>query len=235
MKFVSRSVVLIGLAGLVQLSQAQAQAQAPAQAEAQSAAPKEQLDEQVIEGKRLSDLRADIVKTEDRFFAAYNRLNHDREYSMECAHSAPTGSRLTQRSCVPRMVNTANAEAARNFLQATQENQSLLQEKGIENDTRKTELLNRVAGGDVEAGKELQAMESTPLENQINQSRVTGISSEMAVGVEKDSFLKHMQEMIDKNPELQKLLDEHTAAVQRYNDARKRRTTPPPEESKAAP
>ena len=78
--------------------------------------PEEQLDEVVIEGKRLYQLRKEIVAAEDRFFKLYNELNKDDDYDVQCANEANTGSRIKQRVCKPVFFSNAEADYAQAML-----------------------------------------------------------------------------------------------------------------------
>ena len=71
-----------------------------------------QLDELVIEGKRLYQLRKEIVEAEDRFFKLYNALNTDDDFDVHCAREASLGSRITQRVCRADFYAAAETEYA---------------------------------------------------------------------------------------------------------------------------
>ena len=180
----------------------------------------ETLDETVVNGKRINDLRKEMTKAEDRFFSAYNRLNRLRDYSVDCENSASTGTRLTQRSCVPHMVNKANEEEARNFLGSMQDNQGQIQQKEENDRATQSQLSGRAAAGDASAAGQLAAAGNTSTEN-INDARQAGVSADVMIAPQKGSFEQHLQDMIDQYPELRKLADEYTAARQRYEQARK--------------
>jgi hypothetical protein len=66
----------------------------------------------------LADLRKSMSKAEERFFALYNRFNRNADQQMSCNDSAPTGSRLSKRSCSTRAQTRANEELARNYMAA---------------------------------------------------------------------------------------------------------------------
>jgi hypothetical protein len=66
----------------------------------------------------LQDLRKSMSKAEERFFALYNRFNRNADQQMSCNESAPTGSRLSKRSCSTRAQTRANEELARNYMAA---------------------------------------------------------------------------------------------------------------------
>ncbi|MEO6078472.1 MAG: hypothetical protein ABIQ86_01655 [Steroidobacteraceae bacterium] len=83
----------------------------PANASADS-----ELDEFVIEGKKLSQLRKQIVEAEDRFYQLYNELNTDKDFDVNCETQAPLGTRITQRVCKPVFYAEAEAEYAQAML-----------------------------------------------------------------------------------------------------------------------
>jgi hypothetical protein len=66
----------------------------------------------------LRDLRKSLSKAEERFFALYNRFNRNADQQMSCKDDAPTGSRLSKRSCSTRAQAKANEEMARNYMSA---------------------------------------------------------------------------------------------------------------------
>lgn len=61
----------------------------------------ESLDEVMIIARlsRLSDMRREIDRLEDRFYARYNRLNAVDDFDVLCRSEAPIGTRLKKRSC----------------------------------------------------------------------------------------------------------------------------------------
>lgn len=76
------------------------------------AASASQLDEFVIQGKKLYQLRKEIVEAEDRFYKLYNELNQDDDYDVHCSKQAQLGSRLTERVCKPEFYSEAETEYA---------------------------------------------------------------------------------------------------------------------------
>ena len=65
------------------------------------------LDEVVVSGKRLRELRAEVIKAEDRVVARYNELNQDDDLDIECHSFTPTGSRLSHRYCLLKLQKRA--------------------------------------------------------------------------------------------------------------------------------
>ena len=74
------------------------------------------LDEVVVSGKRLRELRAEVIKAEDRVVARYNELNQDDELDIECHSFTPTGSWLSHRYCLLKLQKHAEEKDAREYL-----------------------------------------------------------------------------------------------------------------------
>jgi hypothetical protein len=75
-----------------------------------------ELPEVQVLGKRLYQMRQDIIKAEDRFYAKFNELNTDDDFDIHCTMEAPTGTRLKQRACRVQFYEKAQADEARAFL-----------------------------------------------------------------------------------------------------------------------
>lgn len=63
----------------------------------------ELLDEVVVRGTRLWELRAAVIKAQDRLIARYNDLNRDNDFDIGCHTDAPTGTRFLRRYCWTRL------------------------------------------------------------------------------------------------------------------------------------
>jgi hypothetical protein len=59
------------------------------------------LDEVQVLGKKLSQMRTDILLAEDLFYARYNELNKDDDFDVSCVMGANIGSRILMRRCSP--------------------------------------------------------------------------------------------------------------------------------------
>jgi len=68
--------------------------------------------------EKASDLRKEIVRTEDAFFALYNKVNTDRQYDMVCRKEAETGSTFLKRVCKPRYLEEVQSAAALERMQS---------------------------------------------------------------------------------------------------------------------
>lgn len=86
----------------------------------------DELDRVEIHGLRpdLWELRRAVVETEDRFYAKYNELNQADEFDLKCRVEAPTGSRLTRRTCRPLYQEDAVQEGAKQAVELRQKFQS---------------------------------------------------------------------------------------------------------------
>jgi hypothetical protein len=67
------------------------------------------LDEITITGRyeKLSAMKKEYEQLEDRFYDAYNKLNTNHLFDIECASEAPTGSHIMVRTCQPTFIERA--------------------------------------------------------------------------------------------------------------------------------
>jgi len=86
-----------------------------------SAAPSTETEEVLVRAPRLYELRAAIIKAEDRFYARYNELNKVDDFDVECKVEPPTGTRFKQRGCLTRLQLKAQQEQGREFAQMFQD------------------------------------------------------------------------------------------------------------------
>ena len=72
-------------------------------------------DEVESEGQQKSqaELRREVYEAEEDFYALYNKLNDERDYSVRCRYEKPTGSRIKNHVCRARFVTKAYARHAR--------------------------------------------------------------------------------------------------------------------------
>lgn len=71
------------------------------------------LPEVLVESKRLYQMRQDIIRAEERFYAAFNELNTDDEFDVHCSINAATGTHLQKRVCLVQFYETAREEWVR--------------------------------------------------------------------------------------------------------------------------
>jgi hypothetical protein len=76
------------------------------------AGEEEVLDEVLVQGTKLWQLREAIVLAEERFYALYNELSNGDEFDVTCRKEAPLGTRLKKRVCQIGFMEEAEAEYA---------------------------------------------------------------------------------------------------------------------------
>lgn len=115
------SQLLIPALLLMQAPGASAPAPAPASTAAATAEDKQEMEEVLVRGTHMYELRAAIVEAEDRFFDLYNDLNKVDDFRISCTMIQLTGTKLNQRYCRTRLDDRAQSDEARSFLEAVQE------------------------------------------------------------------------------------------------------------------
>ena len=94
--------------------------------ESEPAANGNELDEIVVRGTRLSELRAGIVAAENRFYSRYNELNSIRDFEISCIMDAPTGQKKKVRRCRTGLEVRARTEEAEDILNSLQRSSSTI-------------------------------------------------------------------------------------------------------------
>ena len=92
-----------------------------AASQADQAKPAPTTDEMVVTNTKpvgLAELSKAMKKAQDHFLELYNTVNRNTDQRLSCADRAPTGTRLSQRSCSTRAQNRATEEMARNYMGA---------------------------------------------------------------------------------------------------------------------
>jgi len=97
----------------------------PAPASA-AAAEVSEIDEIVVRGTRLSELRAAIVEAEDRFYARYNEINEIRDFDINCIMDADTGQKKKFRRCRTQLEVRARTEEADDIITDLQRHTSII-------------------------------------------------------------------------------------------------------------
>jgi hypothetical protein len=77
----------------------------------------EESDEVIVRGTPLWELRENVIKAEDRYYARYNELNKVDDFDVQCKWEAPTGSHIRHRGCLTKLAVRVNQEYARNFME----------------------------------------------------------------------------------------------------------------------
>lgn len=76
------------------------------------AAEEEQI---VIEDLTVPQLRAEIEKIQDEYYAVFNRLNENDDFDIVCQKFTPTGTNIPQVGCEPVFVTKRRSESANNY------------------------------------------------------------------------------------------------------------------------
>jgi hypothetical protein len=74
------------------------------------------VDEVIVRSRSLLRLQTEIFRAEDSFYAAFNALNSDHQFDIDCEFTAYTGTRIKQRVCRAKFVATLEAQAAEALL-----------------------------------------------------------------------------------------------------------------------
>lgn len=82
------------------------------------ATPSDSAAEVIVSAQRakLSAMRVQITKVQETIYADYNKLNTDREYAIVCTTDMPTDSHIPDRNCLPVFAESAQQEAAQDFM-----------------------------------------------------------------------------------------------------------------------
>jgi hypothetical protein len=111
--------------------------------------PREPVEEVIVPGTRVENLRVEIERLERAVYSRWNELNSNDELDIQCLSSEPTGSNITQTQCVPNFVIQAESAAARNRLNSARNNSRRELDASLEDKRRQlTEEMQRVARGD---------------------------------------------------------------------------------------
>ena len=74
------------------------------------------LPELEVVGKRLYEMKLEVIRTEDKFLARYNDLNKNDDFDVQCGPDALLGTRIKQRICRVQFYERAQTEYARSLL-----------------------------------------------------------------------------------------------------------------------
>lgn len=73
------------------------------------------LEEVEVIGKKLYQLKKELMATQDHFFALYNEFNTNDDFDIHCTLHAPVGTRIEQRQCRLESLIEAPAQEGQNF------------------------------------------------------------------------------------------------------------------------
>jgi sulfite reductase alpha subunit-like flavoprotein len=170
-------------------------------------------DQPAAKSESLRDLRKAMDKAQDRFLSLYNRVNRDTDQRLSCSDSAPTGSRLTQRSCSTRAQTRAQEELARNYLGAM-DNISSDQSQRAANAAAASDAAQTRSTMTSEQSAALAGAQSPDSDVNLKGGEAAGKISQEAL-----EFEQNLQKLFEKHPDLKQRYDEFLTARQRYLDA----------------
>lgn len=159
------------------------------------------------------ETRMAVNKAEKRFLDLYNRVNDDQRHEMTCKNDEVAGSRLRKgRSCRTQAASEISENAARDYVRGLDMSGAIDAESVAGNQGA---AANREFGGPVE-----QLTASATQGAEYADSAFAGAGAKLEA--ERVAFDKHLQELLQKHPELQQRLDEYLLARQRHEAARNR-------------
>lgn len=74
-----------------------------------------ELDQVDVIGKKLQQMRRELIAAQDRFYAHFNELNTNDDFDIHCTMHAPVGTGIRQRQCRLEFLREAAAEQGQNF------------------------------------------------------------------------------------------------------------------------
>lgn len=152
-----------------------------------------ELDEILVQGSRarLVEMRKELVKLEDRFYAQYNDLNTVKDFDIHCVREARTGTRIIRRTCRAVYEDEAIAQEGQDALRIRQYLEPQLQ-------TYKYQ--------DLPDPKQPYDAPAPPL---------------FAILARLPDFQKNLQQVVAKNPELLNVLRERSQLTRQYEALRR--------------
>ena len=186
--------------------------------------PPRQLDQVVVRGERLHDLRRAVEKARDRLVREYNRVNQDRRQALDCKGNAATGTRLTRSSCSTYAQNEARQQEVGALVEGFAENAAV---QGAEMSNRiaatgqATGLIPGLPMATLAPGSSLadrpdlheSTLPSTPL-------RGDGVVSKFAIA--KAEFEANFARLLQEHPDLLQRYEEFQSARRRLEEASSR-------------
>lgn len=153
-------------------------------------------------------------KAERRFIDFYNQVNEDQRHEMACENEDMTGSRLRKgRACRTQGASQISEAAAREYM------------RGLD--------MSAAIDTETVSGQQQRAVERDfggPLSQQVGASPPAGadeaggayVDAGAKLEAERQAFDAHLDEMLEKHPELRQRLEEFLAARARYEASRRK-------------
>ena len=212
-------------------------------------------DQVIIEGRRGDLVKAakEVRLLEQRFFQRYNELNTKKNFAVRCYNEAPTGTRFKQKYCKPVYETNAEAAEAREFITAIGRGASAGSTSGGAsassgvmavggasggqtgasgpNLTTGSDFTIGVGNGAMSAGAQIAG--TAPVASPISGGGTT--AAFIDIDNTRPDFQKNVVDVVNKHPELVKLLQEHDAARQRYESLYRQLNGPKEAKTDSAP
>jgi hypothetical protein len=74
-----------------------------------------ELEQVDVIGKKLHQMRRELIAAQDRFYAHFNELNTNDDFDIHCTMHAPIGTGIRQRQCRLEFLKEAAAQEGHNF------------------------------------------------------------------------------------------------------------------------
>lgn len=78
------------------------------------------VEEVIVRGRTLEQLRLELEQVENAVYDRFNQLNSSDDFDISCHEHAPTGSNIPVRTCTPKFALVADERAARAILHKMQ-------------------------------------------------------------------------------------------------------------------
>jgi hypothetical protein len=147
-------------------------------------------EEVIVRGRRLSDFRFALEAARVRVYDVFNDLNSDDAFDVRCQYEASTGTRMPQHICRPRFKDDISNAAARAYTST---------------------LKDRCPGGLT------QACIFSPYSS---QAIANAQAAESPCAVMQKRFAVEMARVVAEHPELQQAILDYEAVERAYDEAR---------------
>lgn len=189
-----------------------------------AAEPPRQLDQVVVRGERLHDLRRAVEKARDRLIREYNRVNQDRRQALDCKGDAATGTRLARKTCSTYAQNEARQQEVGALVEGFAENAAVQDAQMSDRIARTGQATGLIPGmplATLAPGSSLaerpdlheSTLPSTPLQGD-------GVVSKFAIA--KAEFEANFARLLQQNPDLLQRYEEYQSARRRLEEASSR-------------
>ncbi len=195
---------------------------------AESADGKPPVDQVVVEGTRADLVKAakDVLAAEQRFYDRYNDFNTSRKHAVRCTEEADTGSRFKKKTCKPVYEDDATSSEGRDFALALGRGSSAGATSGGASASGGV-----MASGMTQTGMGTSGLTTGSTGGDGSGAAIAGGGTDaafIAIAAGRPEFQKNVLEVARKRPELMKLLEEHGAAVKRYQELYQKLNGEPP-------